>query len=61
MPEDNEESMESGPYLADAAGVYTRERGPEQWWVLGLCIVMVALIALMPFRLIVQALSRRTT
>ena len=45
------QSIESGPYLADAGGVYTRERGVEQWWVLGLCIVAIGLIALLPFTL----------
>lgn len=45
------QSVESGPYVADAGGVYTRARGAEQWWMIGLCTVGVCLIALLPISL----------
>jgi hypothetical protein len=48
---DEPQSLESGPYVADAGGVYTRERGSEQWWMVGLCIAGVGLIALLPMSL----------
>jgi hypothetical protein len=50
-PEEQMLSIESGPYVADAGGVYTRERGSEQWWVVGGCIVITGLIGLLPLPL----------
>ena len=50
-PDDTAKVIESGPFVADASGVYNRERGAEQWWVMGLCIAGVALIALLPLSL----------
>ncbi len=50
-PDATAELIESGPFVADTGGVYTRERGAEQWWVIGLCILAVALIALLPISL----------
>ncbi|GMU43810.1 MAG: hypothetical protein IT479_05385 [Xanthomonadales bacterium] len=45
------QSLESGPFLADRAGVYTRERGAERWLLVGACAITVALIALLPLSL----------
>lgn len=45
------EAVECGPYLADSAGVYTRERGAEQWLLIAGCILTVAMIALLPLSL----------
>lgn len=45
------QTMESGPYVADAEGVYTRERGSEQWLVLLLCLAGVGVMALLPMSL----------
>lgn len=44
-------SVESGPYVADAGGVYTRERGSEQWLVLVLCVLGIMLLAVLPMSL----------
>ena len=51
--EDEEQllTVESGPYVADAGGVYTRERGSEQWLVLLLCLVGVGILGLLPISL----------
>jgi hypothetical protein len=35
------EAVECGPYLADSDGVYTRERGAEQWLLIAGCILTV--------------------
>lgn len=45
------EVVESGPYVADGSGVYTRQRGAEQWWVIALCLLGVGLMALLPVSL----------
>lgn len=50
-PDVEPKAIESGPYLADAGGVYTRERGAEQWWMIGLCLLGVGLMALLPLPL----------
>ena len=50
-PEELPQAIESGPYVADASGVYTRERGVEQWWMIGFCVVGVGVIALLPMSL----------
>lgn len=50
-PEDRPPSIESGPYLADRSGVYTRERGAEQWLLVGACAITVLLMALLPLSL----------
>ncbi|HWS27602.1 MAG TPA: hypothetical protein VN259_13665 [Xanthomonadales bacterium] len=50
-PDESPAVVETGPFVADASGVYTRERGAEQWWVMGLCLAGVALIALLPLSL----------
>jgi len=51
MSDDTPQAIESGPYLANSDGVYTRERGAERWWVVGLCVLGVVLIAALPLAL----------
>jgi hypothetical protein len=50
-PDAGPQSVESGPYVADADGVYTRERRSEQWLMVAICLVGVGLIALLPMSL----------
>lgn len=46
-----EPAVESGPYVADADGVYTRAQGSERWWLVGACIGGLIAIALLPWSL----------
>jgi hypothetical protein len=50
-PDEGPQSVESGPYVADAGGVYTRERRAEQWLMIGLCVVGIGVIAFLPMSL----------
>jgi hypothetical protein len=45
------DAVECGPYLADGDGVYTRERGAEQWLLIAGCILTVLMIGLLPLSL----------
>ncbi len=49
--DDTPQAIESGPYLANAIGLYSREHGAERRWVVGICVLGVALIAAMPLAL----------
>ncbi|MBK9657959.1 MAG: hypothetical protein IPO66_22100 [Rhodanobacteraceae bacterium] len=51
LPDGARKVIESGPYVADASGVYTRQRGAEQWWMIALCLLGVGLMALLPVSL----------
>ncbi len=50
-PDEQPQAVESGPYLADSDGVYTRERRVEQWLMVGLCVVGLGLITFLPLSL----------
>lgn len=45
------QAVESGPFLADADGVYTRAQGSERWWLVGGCIGGLIAIAMLPWTL----------
>lgn len=49
--ETTEQRVQSGPFVADATGVYSRAQGIERWLLVGLCLLGLLLIALLPWPL----------